>query len=336
MKLSLPQAPPLRTNAAQLGEEADNLENEDREDEVPSYDSSPRLSPKEDGLPNAPIDSLYQITRLRNLRSDESPEERRSSLGRDAATFNDFISRGLVKVEDAERLVGLFLNRIGHFMYNIGTASDVDFPNLRRRSSILTACICAVAALHEPDSNHLYTVCLREFRRLMSASMFNRRLDQDCMRAICVAAFWLHDISWMLSGFGIRRAMDVNLSSSFDQVLRSNSEEAMDNVRIWYILCVCDYHLSILYGRPSIVRDDVALNGWEQLLKSPVCTESDKRVLSQMALLVIMGNVRELFGPDTGEAIPISLLPHFEVLSGQVDHWKNYWTSKLPGMCSWL
>jgi hypothetical protein len=125
--------------------------------------------------------------------------------------------------------------------------------------------------------------------------------------------------------------MEVNLSSSFEHVLKNSDEEAMDNVRIWYILCVCDYHLSILYGRPSIVRDDIALNGWEQLLRSPICTESDKRVLSQMALLVIMGNVRELFGPDTGEAIPIALVPQFEILSGQIDHWKNYWTSKLPG-----
>tara|TARA_R110002003_G_scaffold112_19_gene9744 strand:- start:11214 stop:12236 length:1023 start_codon:yes stop_codon:yes gene_type:complete len=331
VKLSLPQAPPLRTNVFQLREEENRLENVDREDEVPSYDSSPRLSPKEDGLPNAPIDSLYQITRLRNLRSDESPGERRDSHDRGTVTFNDFISRGLVKVEDAERLVGLFLTRIGHFMYNIGTGSHMDFESLRRRSSILTACICAVAALHEPKSNHLYTICLREFRRLMSASMFNRRMDQDCMRAICVAAYWLHDISWMLSGYGIRRAMEVNLSSSFEHVLKNSDEEAMDNVRIWYILCVCDYHLSILYGRPSIVRDDIALNGWEQLLRSPICTESDKRVLSQMALLVIMGNVRELFGPDTGEAIPIALVPQFEILSGQIDHWKNYWTSKLPG-----
>ncbi|KAF2033092.1 hypothetical protein EK21DRAFT_109229 [Setomelanomma holmii] len=329
-KLSLPQAPPLRTSASQLQEEENQPEAAEREEDVPSYDSSPRLSPKDDGLPNAPIDSLYQITRLRNLRSDESPAGRKSSLDRSSITFNDFISKGLVSFEDAERLVDVFINRIGHFMYNIGTGSYTSLDDLRRRSSILTASICAVAALHEPDSNHLYTICFREFRRLMSRSMFDRRMDQDCMRAICVASYWLHDISWMLSGYGIRRAMEMNLSSSFEQVLKNNDEEAMNNVRIWYILCVCDYHLSILYGRPSIVRDDVSLNGWEQLLRSPICSDSDKRVLSQMALLVIMGNVRELFGPDTGEAVSIVLAPEFEIFHLQIDHWKDFWYSKLP------
>jgi hypothetical protein len=201
----------------------------------------------------------------------------------------------------------------------------------RRGSPVLTACICTVAALHDPHSNHLYATCGREFRRLMAASMFERRMDQDCMRAMCVASYWLHDVSWMVSGYAIRRAMEVNLSSSYQQVLRGRADdaEAMDNVRIWYVLYICDRHLSILYGRPTIVRDDVSVNGWEEILKSPMCTEADKRLVSQMALLVVMGNARELFGPDTGESIPLAFAPHFDRFSRQIDHWVGYWSSEL-------
>jgi hypothetical protein len=242
---------------------------------------------------------------------------------------NDFISRGLITIEDADRLVGLFINRIDHFMYRIGAGSYRDLDSLRRGSSVLTACICTVAALHDPNSNHLYATCGREFRRLMSSSMFDRRMDQDCMRAMCVASYWLHDLSWMLSGYAIRRAMEVNLSSSYQQVLRNCDQEAMNNVRIWYVLYICDRHLSILYGRPSIVRDDVSVNGWEEILRSPMCTESDKRLVSQMALLVIMGNARELFGPDTGEPIPIAFAPQFEKFSHQIDKWVGFWSSEL-------
>jgi hypothetical protein len=168
----------------------------------------------------------------------------------------------------------------------------------------------------------------------MSASMFDRRMDQDCMRAMCVASYWLHDLSWMVSGYAIRRAMEVNLSSSYQQVLRASDEEAMNNVRIWYILYICDRHLSILYGRPSIVRDDVSVNGWEEILRSPICTEADKRLVSQMALLVIMGNACELFGPDTGERIPIAFAPQFEKSSRQIDHWVGFWSSELLSMSS--
>ena len=214
-------------------------------------------------------------------------------------------------------------------MYKIGAGNYRDLDSLRRSSSVLTACICTVAALHDPNSNHLYATCGREFRRLMSASMFDRRMNQDCMRAMCVASYWLHDLSWMLSGYAIRRAMEVNLSSSYQQVLRNSDEEAMNNVRIWYILYICDRHLSILYGRSSIVRDDVSVNGWEEILKSSICTEADKRLVSQMALLVIMGNARELFGPDTGEPIPIAFAPQFDKFSRQIDHWVGFWSSEL-------
>jgi hypothetical protein len=324
-KLSLPPLPALQTNTSHLRE--DIHEGADRDDEGQSHDESPRLSPKEDGLPHAPIDSLYQITRLRTLRSDDSPNERKSSQDRSATNqVNDFISRGLISIEDADRLVRLFINRIDHFMYKIGAGNYRDLDSLRHGSSVLTACICTVAALHDPNSSHLYATCGREFRRLMSASMFDRRMDQDCMRAMCVASYWLHDLSWMLSGYAIRRAMEVNLSSSYQQVLRGSDEEAMNNVRIWYVLYICDRHLSILYGRPSIVRDDVSVNGWEEILRSPMCTESDKRLVSQMALLVIMGNARELFGPDTGEPIPIAFAPQFEKFSRQIDHWVGFCT----------
>ncbi|KAF2820253.1 hypothetical protein CC86DRAFT_387296 [Ophiobolus disseminans] len=329
-KLSLPSLRPLQTSTPHLLEDDYQYESVDREDEMPSYDDSPRLSPKEAGLPHAPIDSLYQITRLRTLRSDDSPGERKLSVERNGTShINDFISRGLVSIEDADRLVGLFVNRIDHFMYKIGAGSYRDLDSMRRGSSVLTACVCTVAALHDPNSNHLYATCGREFRRLMSASMFDPRMNQDCMRAMCVASYWLHDLSWMLSGYAIRRAMEVNLSSSYQQVLRNHDEEAMNNVRIWYVLYICDRHLSILYGRSSIVRDDVSVNGWEEILRSPICTESDKRLVSQMALLVIMGNARELFGPDTGEPIPIAFAPQFEKFSRQIDQWVGFWSSEL-------
>ncbi|KAL5119777.1 hypothetical protein ACEQ8H_002383 [Pleosporales sp. CAS-2024a] len=329
-RLSLPPLPPLQTSSSQIVEDAASYDMADRDDQPHSYDNSPHLSPKEEGLPHAPIDSLYQITRLRILRSDDSPDEHKASVDRNSTNHvNDFISRGLITLEDADRLVALFINRIDHFMYRVGAGSYRDLESVRRGSSVLTACICTVAALHDPNSNHLYATCGREFRRLLSANMFDRRMDQDCMRAMCVAAYWLHDMSWILSGMAIRRAMEVNLSSSYHQVLTSCNQEAMNNVRIWYLLYICDRHLSILYGRPSIVRDDVSVNGWEEIFRSPICTESDKRLVSHMALLVIMGNARELFGPDTGEPIPVAFVPQFEKFNHQIDKWVGFWSSQL-------
>ena len=329
-KLSLPPLPPLQSNTYQALEQPDQFATNSHDDEAPSCDNSPRISPKEEGLPHVPIESLYQITRLRALRSDDPSEERRTPAERKASRpVNDFISRGSISVEDAERLVGFYLNRIDHFMYMIGSGRHRDLDSLRRSSSLLTACICTVAALHDPNNNHLYGICNREFRRLMSASMFVRRMDQDSMRAMCIATYWLHDLSWMISGYAIRRAMEVNLGSNYQRVLANSNEDAMNNLRIWYVLYICDRHLSILYGRPSIVRDDASIAGWEKLMTTSVFTESDKRLVSQMALLIIMGNVRELFGPDTGEPIPKAFAPKLMAFSLQIDHWMGFWSTEL-------
>ncbi|XPS79959.1 hypothetical protein M3J09_011926 [Ascochyta lentis] len=329
-RLSLPALPPLKASTANDSDSFQRYETAEREEEVPSCDNSPRLSPKGDTLPHAPIESLYQLTRLRALRSDDPTEEHKPSPDFAANTsVNDFISRGLINVEDAERLVSFFLNRIDHFMYKIGSAKYRDLDSLRRGSSILTVTICTVAALHDPRSNHLYKPCSREFRRLMSASMFDRRIDRDRMRALCVASYWLHDLSWTISGYAIRRAMEINLSSSYQRVLASGDGDAMECIRLWYILYICDRHLSILYGRPSIVKEDISISGWEALMRTSAFTEADKRLVSQMALLIIMGNARELFGPDTGEPIPKAFAPQLTSFSRQIDHWMGFWSTEL-------
>lgn len=236
-RLSLPSVPPLQTSSSDHFVPSPHDDAVERDEIGPSCDNSPRVSPRDDALPHVPIESLYQITRLRALRSDDTGEEQQPPPRRSSNhPVNDFISHGLVSVEDAERLVNLYLNRIDHFMYMIGGSKYRDLESLRRGSPILTAAICTVAALHDPMSNHLYGVCGREFRRLMAASMFDRRIDRDHMRALCIGSYWLHDISWTLSGYAIRRATEVNLSSNFHRVLAENNEEAMDCMRIWYIL----------------------------------------------------------------------------------------------------
>ncbi|KAF9729121.1 hypothetical protein PMIN06_000027 [Paraphaeosphaeria minitans] len=328
-KLNLPTLPPLSTDSPDQNEASPHDYAMDKEEAGPSCDNSPRSSPQQDAVPHVPIESLYQITRLRALRSDDTEETRPTLSNSPNQPFVDFISNGLVSIDDAKRLVDFYLNRIDHFMYKIGRGRYREFETLRRGSPLLTACICTVAALHDPMSNHLYGVCKREFQRLMAASMFDRRVDRDHLRAMCIGAYWLHDVSWTLSGYAIRRATEANLSANYHRLLSKGGEEALDSMRIWYVLYICDHHLSILYGRPSIVREDITISGWEKLMKVPGFAESDKRLVSQMALLSMMSNVRELFGPDTGEPVPQAFAPQLVNYSRQIDQWMGYWTTEL-------
>ncbi|KAJ9137928.1 Transcription factor [Pleurostoma richardsiae] len=296
----------------------------------PSCDNSPKISPEDDNsLTQVPIQSVYRLTKLRALRSPDAGESENGPRQPDNA-IDDFITRGLLAYDDAERLFRLYMDHLDHFMYGIGGRHKT-LDALRRSSRILTACIFTVAALHDAHgSGSLYGTCMREFRRLMAASIFSRRIDRDYLRAMCIASYWLSEISWMLSGYAIRRAAELNLSSHHRRAITEGSEDAVDYVRLWYVLYICDQHLSTLYGRQPIIRDDPALRGWEAFIDSPATIDEDKRLASQVALLNIIHNIRELFGPDAGEPVPQVYVMQIASFARQLDRWLAQWSSTLP------
>lgn len=290
----------------------------------PSCDNSPKATPEDEGLPYVPIHSLYTLTKLSALRSPENPEAQK---GR---SIDDFIARGQLSLSDAESLFALYRDRLDRYMYGIG-CRYMTLEELRRRSPILSAATLTVAALHDPKADGIYGVCSSEFRRLMEKSMFERRIDRDYLRAMCVASYWLSDLSWMLSGYAIRRAAECNLHNSYSQAIKGQSQDAADCARLWYILYICDQHLATLYGRPSIVQEDPSIQGWEKFLESPVATEEDKRLTGQVALVSILRNIRDLFGSDKGEPIPRVYLNHILQFRRQLDQWYDRWLKELPG-----
>ncbi|RBR26723.1 uncharacterized protein FIESC28_00506 [Fusarium coffeatum] len=333
-KLSLPELPPLQSINSRETEgtppKDDNHLNTSNhlnvsQDEFrgPSCDNSPKATPEDEGLPYVPIHSLYTLTKLSALRSPDNPEAQRGNA------INDFIARGALSLADAESLFALYRDRLDRYMYGIG-CRYMTLEELRRKSPILSAATLTVAALHDPKADNIYGICSGEFRRLMEKSMFERRIDRDYLRAMCIASYWLSDLSWMLSGYAIRRAAECNLHNSYNQAIKEQSQEAADCARLWYILYICDQHLATLYGRPSIVQEDSSIQGWEQFLKSPVANEEDKRLTGQVVLVSILRNIRELFGTDKGEPVPRVYLNHILQFRRQLDQWYTRWMKDLP------
>lgn len=313
----------------------------------PSCDNSPKISPDDGDLPHVPIHSLYALTKMRALRSPDELEDVNGSAGDGhnhghshrlvngrhppgGRGLDDFISRGEIRPDDAERLFVLYRDRLDAFMYGIGCRYRT-LDELRRRSPILAAATLTVAALHDPQADALYGTCSSELRRLTERSMFDRRVDRDYLRAMCVAAYWLSDMSWMLSGYAIRRAAECNLHNSYSRAIEEKSEEAADGARLWYVLNICDGHLATLYGRPSILQGDPSMQEWQDFLDSPIATEEDRRLVSQIALLGILGSIRALFGPDRSQPVPRAYLHQISHFGKQLDHWIKQWTSTIPG-----
>lgn len=144
----------------------------------------------------------------------------------------------------------------------------------------------------------------------------------DNVRALSIAAFWLPDLSWKLSGHAVRIATELNVHQSFRKALMStqvgskmSEAERMkrfqerkfhyERARLWYLLYVCDHHFSIAYGRPPVIcysqHEAIKTEGYERYLTSDLCNEGDFRVVSQMALFVVLERIYEYFAGEISE-----------------------------------
>lgn len=124
--------------------------------------------------------------------------------------------------------------------------------------------------------------------------MFSRYHNIDDVRGLCIAAFWLSDVSWKLSGHAIRIATELNIHQSFTKALEGDKEHFL-RARLWYMLYVCDHHFSIAYGRPPMIAESTQIREHELFLASPFASPIDARILSQVALMQILTRVYERF-----------------------------------------
>lgn len=327
--LQLPALPQMLTSTQDPAIFFD--QEEQNEDDDQSIDNSPKVTPVADNLSHVPIESLYQITGMRSLRTSENITEDQSRICKQLRD-TDFIARGILKQEDAEHLAQYYLSKLDPYIWHI-CPDYKDLESFRRRSPTLTACILTVAALHDTKLGHLYSICSKEFRRLVSNAMFERKIDMEYLRALVLGSYWLSDISWTLSGYAIRRASEFHLRQYYHEIVESVKSpgnvdqtklvEAIDGIRVLYLLYICDHHLSILYGRSSIMRDNESyITGWEAYLACSLSTDADRRIAGQICLMYLMNQVRESLGPeDTSSVLPVSALSKIAGFERDLDDW---------------
>lgn len=327
--LQLPALPQMLTSTQDPAIFFDQEEQNDDDDQ--SIDNSPKVTPVADNLSHVPIESLYQITGMRSLRTSENITEDQSRICKQLRD-TDFIARGILKQEDAEHLAQYYLSKLDPYIWHI-CPDYKDLESFRRRSPTLTACILTVAALHDTKLGHLYSICSKEFRRLVSNAMFERKIDMEYLRALVLGSYWLSDISWTLSGYAIRRASEFHLRQYYHEIVESVKSpgnvdqtklvEAIDGIRVLYLLYICDHHLSILYGRSSIMRDNESyITGWEAYLACSLSTDADRRIAGQICLMYLMNQVRESLGPeDTSSVLPVSALSKIAGFERDLDDW---------------
>ncbi|KAL4949845.1 hypothetical protein BDW69DRAFT_202541 [Aspergillus filifer] len=296
-----------------------------------------------------PMGSLYKVTRLRNIRSNKAKTVRPSPGT--TGELNDFISKGVISQTEAEELYNVFQSTLNHYLWVGLEQIHPSFDSIRHSSELLAATILTVTALHIPTSVATFDACYKEFLLLISTSMFSRYHSIDDVRGLCIAAFWLSEVSWKLSGHAIRIATELNLHQSFSRALQGDREHFL-RARLWYMLYVCDHHFSIAYGRPPMVSESIQIREHELFLASPLSDNLDARILSQVSLMQILTRVYDRFSErrlpgleyvksggnsgafDTDESTAVMLseldLEELGAYNVEIDQWRMRWYPRQP------
>ncbi|KAJ5174636.1 Transcriptional activator of proteases prtT, partial [Penicillium canariense] len=266
----------------------------------------------------APMRSLYEVTKLRNLRNNHIEAPKKTLLE------EDFITRGLISVHEAEELFAYFSRTMNQLLWGGIILVHRDLTSVRRASTLLSAAVLTVAALHIPNRTDTLNRCYHEYVSLVSSMALTRAHTLDDIRGLCVGAFWLSELSWKLSGHAVRIATELGLHQSYQRLTRGHADQ-YERAQLWYLLYVCDHHFSIAYGRPPVIHEDVAIRNYETFLELPMVVPGDIRLLAQVALFMILTEAYRMFGSDTEHALTEEDFGQLRVYNVAVDQWRLLW-----------
>ncbi|KFX98547.1 hypothetical protein V490_02256 [Pseudogymnoascus sp. VKM F-3557] len=288
----------------------------------------PAQSRENDTLVTDPMGALYEVTKLRNLRSNNLHRHGNVHATKSTILEDDFISKGKVSEADAKELFSTFSTSLNHYLWGGIALVHEDLVSVRRSSSLLLAAIFTVTALHVPGKEQVFDICYAEFTALVCDSMFDRYHSLDAIRALCIGAFWLSDVSWKLAGHAVRIATELNLHQSYSRAMRG-SREHFEGARLWYFIYVCDHHFSIAYGRPPVIHEDATITNHEKFLNLPGISQADFRLHSQVSVFIILTRVYNTFGPEIEQVVAEEDLIRLRQFNHALDSWRLHWEPQL-------
>ncbi|CAK7217461.1 hypothetical protein SCUCBS95973_003160 [Sporothrix curviconia] len=278
-----------------------------------------------------------------------------SSLDR----LDDLIARGAITLATAEHCFATYKTKLDSHVYDILTDHD-SLAGIRVGSPLLTAAVCAVGALHSSGwHTATYAVCHDEFLKEYTSRIASRHHPLDDVRALCIGAFWLSDLSWMLSGTAVRIAVELNLHRGVSKARHACiNKTAADRrscylrTRLYLLVYVCDHHFSIAYGRAPLTREFTALIAPRAFLEiaheseaptsspssataaalAPEPYERDVRLVSQVELWSVLSRVFDTFGVNTDLPMLTPLLPEFRRASLALESWRIDAGERLAGL----
>lgn len=282
--------------------------------------------PRTDQVLDTPMASLYEVTKLRNIRSD--PQAMTSSSPNTSPGL-DPIARGQLSLLEGERLFATFEKTLDAYLLGRVALVHDTWDAVRASSALLSTAIMTVTALHLQDQGRMFDICYPIFLQLASHIVFARYHTLDDIRGLCIGAFFLSDLSWKLSGLAVRIATELNLHQFTAQDLSSASGDQLEKARLWYLLYVCDHHFSIAYGRPPVISESAVITRHETVLEAPEATQSDLRLHSQVGVFIILSRIFQTFGPDQSRLVAGDEFEALRRYDTDLSLWRDRWERRL-------
>ena len=238
----------------------------------------------------------------------------------------NIISQGVLSLEDAQRYFDTYQNRLDHFPYHVlGDHGTATLECIREASPLLIAAICTVGALHLASKD--FNLCYRELVSLSAARSFSKGNTIDDVRALCIGAFWLSDLSWTFITAAVRIATELQMHKNYFKALQGDRQHYL-RARLYYLVYACDHHFSVAFGRPPLTRECKAIQNIRKFLECEHATEDDSRLTSQVSRWSLCSKVFDTFGVDIDRPLSDSEVPHLRRFSLALDNLRVEWADK--------
>ncbi|KAJ5112544.1 hypothetical protein N7532_000589 [Penicillium argentinense] len=234
---------------------------------------------------------------------------------------SDFICHQLIPINVAETLFTFYKTNMDTFAYDILTRTD-SLASMRERSSLLTAAICTVAALCS-GSEH-FRVLFDHLKSEVSGKVFSNNHEFDDVRALCVGALWLNEVSTALNSLAVRIATELNLHRCITK-MPHKKRACYDRTRLYFLVYLCDHHCSLSHGKPPLTRDFHSLKSPRDFLRTEFSFPSDLKLISQVELWSISNRVFDMFGADIDNCVATQRLGEIPALNEAYEQWYGDW-----------
>lgn len=228
-------------------------------------------------------------------------KSRRSHFIVEAGRLPDFVSIGLLTMEQAEKYFTTFFEGCDHYVPVFDPAYDT-MPSIRQRSSFLFATICTVGCrvVCGTDS-HEWRLLNFHLKRMISSVLSTPvPASLETVQALMVRACYSAERSLFVAS-ATRLAIEIGLPDSYDEMSAAmvndggrhltGADALMRQTRTWFHLLVLSFILHVDAGDMMTFKFVGDPRRTRIILDSPHATVLDRFLFAQVELNVLRANI---------------------------------------------